>query len=257
MYDPADVRRALRYHIGSRLPDIGPHAHPREGDMQRGAIDVITISREFGAGGSELASALAERLGWPVLDHALVERVAERLRLDCRTVEQMDEHPPTLFARIASALLIAPVESPMLLDTTEIMSPDAVAEAATAAIHEAAADPPVIIVGHGAQLLLRDRPGTLHVRLVAPAESRIARVCRRGGCDQRTALADIHRFDDARVAYVRRYQHHDLRDPLLYDFVVNTGRVAVTDAAELIVSAVRASSGAGAEATVGEGAATR
>jgi len=208
--------------------------------MQRGAIDVVTISREFGAGGSELATALGERLGWPILDHALVERVANRLRLDPRTVEQMDEHPPTLFSRIASALLIAPVESPMLIDTTEIMSPDAVADAATSAIREAANDPPVIIVGHGAQLLLRDRPGTLHLRLVAPPESRIDRICRRGGCDQRTAVADIRRIDDARVAYVRRYQHHDLRDPMLYDLVINTGRIPVEDAADLVASEVRA-----------------
>lgn len=207
--------------------------------MQREAIDVITISREFGAGGSELALAIGQRLGWPVLDHALVDRVADRLRLDPRTVEQMDEHPPTLFSRVAAALLIAPVESPMLLDTTEIMSPDAVAEAATAAIRDAAHDPPVIIVGHGAQLLLADRPATLHLRLVARPEARVQRICRRGGCDERTAMADIHRVDEARVGYVRRYQHHDVRDPLLYDFVINTGRISIDDAAELVSAAVR------------------
>lgn len=214
--------------------------------MQRGAIDVITISREFGAGGSELATALGERLGWRVLDHDLVERVAARLRLDPRTVEQMDEHPPTLFSRVASALLIAPIESPMLLDTSEIMSPDAVADAASAAIRDAANDPPVIIVGHGSQLLLRARPGTLHLRLIAPVEGRIDRICRRGGCDQRTALADIHRIDDARIAYVRRYQHHDVRDPLLYDLVINTGRIPIADAADLVASEVRASAASAA-----------
>ena len=207
--------------------------------MQREAIDVITISREFGAGGSDLATALGERLGWPILDHALVDRVADRLRLDPRTVEQMDEHPPTLFSRVAAALLIAPVESPMMLDTTEIMSPDAVAEAATAAIHEAANDPPVIVVGHGAQLILATRRGTLHLRLVAHPDARIKRICRRGGCDERTANADIHKVDDARVAYVRRYQHHDVRDPLLYDLVINTSRVTIDQAAELVVAAVR------------------
>lgn len=213
--------------------------------MQREAIDVITISREFGAGGSELALAIRERLGWPVLDHTLIERVADRLRLDPRTVEQMDEHPPTLFSRVAAALLIAPVESPMLMDTTEIMSPDAVADAASAAIREAANDPPVIVVGHGAQLLLGNRPGTLHLRLVAPPESRIQRICRRGGCDERTALSDIRRIDDARVAYVRRYQHHDVRDSLLYDLVINTGRVSIDGAADLVAAVVREGGDAG------------
>lgn len=212
--------------------------------MQREAIDVITISREFGAGGSELATAIGERLGWPVLDHALVDRVADRLRLDPRTVEQMDEHPPTLFSRIASTLLIAPIESPMLLDTSEIMSPDAVAEAATAAIRQAADAPPAIIVGHGAQLVLATRPGTLHLRLVAPPGARVQRICRRGGCDERTALADIRKVDDARVAYVRRYQHHDVRDPLLYHLVINTGRVSIADAADTVAAAVRDGSAA-------------
>lgn len=207
--------------------------------MQREAIDVITISREFGAGGSELATALGRRLGWPVLDHLLVERVADRLRLDPRTVEQMDEHPPTLFSRIAAALLIAPIESPMLIDTTEIMSPDAVAEAVTGAIRDAVSHPPVIIVGHGAQLLLAHRPRTLHLRLVAHADARIQRICRRGGCDERTALTDIHRVDDARAAYIRRYQHRDVRDPLLYDLVINTGRIPIDEAVGLVSAALR------------------
>lgn len=206
--------------------------------MMGEAIDVVTISREFGAGGSDLATELGTRLGWPVLDHALVERVAQRLKLDPRTVEVLDEHPPTLFSRVASALLIAPVESPMLLDTTQVLSPDAVADASRAAITEAVATPPVIIVGHGGQLMLRDRPHTLHVRLVAPIEARVKRICARGGCDARTAAADIHRIDDARTAYIRRYFHHDLRDPLLYDLTINTGRTTIADAAELIVARV-------------------
>lgn len=209
------------------------------------AIDVVTISREFGAGGSELATELGARLGWPVLDHALVERVASRLKLDPRTVEVMDEHAPTLFSRVASALLIAPVESPMLLDTSQVLSPDAVADASRAAILEAIQSPPLIIVGHGAQLLLRDRPGTLHLRLVAPVESRVKRICARGGCDQRTAVADLQRIDDARTGYVRRYFHHDRRDPLLYDLVINTGRTTIAEAADLVVERIRATSNQG------------
>lgn len=210
------------------------------------AIDVITISREFGAGGSDLATELGARLGWPILDHALVERVAARLKLDPRTVEVLDEHPPTLFSRVASALLIAPVESPMLLDTSQVLSPDAVADASRAAITEAVADPPVIIVGHGGQLMLRDRPRTLHVRLVAPIEARVQRICARGGCDARTASADIRRIDEARTGYVRRYFHHDLRDPLLYDLTINTGRASIAEAADLVLARLHATSGRGA-----------
>lgn len=207
------------------------------------AIDIVTISREFGAGGSELATELGARLGWPVLDRELVERVAERLRLDPRTVEVLDEHPPTLFARVAAALLVAPIEAPMLLDTSQVPSPDAVADASRAAIAEAAEAPPIIIVGHGGQLMLRERPRTLHLRLVAPIEDRATRVCARVGCDARAAAAAIHRMDDARAGYIRRYFHHDVRDPLLYDLTINTGRIPIAAAADLVVARVRAIAG--------------
>jgi cytidylate kinase len=211
-------------------------------------IDVITIAREFGAGGSELATALGERLGWPVLDHDLPARVAARLQLDPNAVERMDEHAPTLLARVASAMLVCPPEAPMFVDTADVLSPDSVAEAASAEIREAVRTPPLVIVGHGAQCLLRGRPGTLHLRLVAPIEDRIARVCGRLGCEPRTAASRVRQVDDERHAYIRRYHDAEWRDPLLYDLQINTGRVPIPAAAELVAHVVESRQGAGAAA---------
>ncbi len=207
--------------------------------MDEGAIDLITISREFGSGGSELAQELGARLGWRVLDRDLVQRVAERLKLDPRAVAVMDEHPPGIFSRLSSTLLMTHPEWATSLDTGDVLSPDAVADATRAAILEAGQSPPVIVVGHGSQCLFQDRPGTLHLRLVAPLESRVKRICSREPCEGATAAAQVRRMDTDRSAYVRRYYHSEWRDPLLYDLAINTGRVPIQAAASMIVARVR------------------
>jgi cytidylate kinase len=207
--------------------------------VERPSIDLVTVSREFGAGGSELAAALGAALGWPVLDHDIAHRVADRLALEDATVERLDEHPPTWLARITSALLIAPPEAPIGIDVGKILSPDAVAHTVDRIIVESAGEAPLVIVGHAGQLMFRARPGTMHVRLVAPRESRIERLRARFGWDAAHAAAELERTDRDRVAYVQRYYHHDVRDPLLYDLVINTGRVGITEAVALVVARVR------------------
>jgi CMP/dCMP kinase len=206
-------------------------------------IDLITVSREFGAGGSELARFAGQELQWPVLDRDLVHRVAERLRLEPHHVEAVDEQPPGLLTRlIASALLMAPPELPTEMQTDRL-HPDAVAAAARAAILAAAASPPLIVVGHASQCLFRHRPGTLHIRLVAPLALRLQRVCTRVPCESARAVAETRRMDQARAAYVQRHHQTDWRDPLLYDMQFNTGRVSIEEAARMVVQAVIARAG--------------
>src|SRR5579862_9309919 len=94
-------------------------------------VDLITISREFGAGGSDLARARGTRLHWPVLDRDLVHRGAGRLRLDPRHVEPLDERTPSWMTRlVASTLLMTPPEMHVDVDVGVVLNSDAVAEAA-------------------------------------------------------------------------------------------------------------------------------
>ncbi len=203
------------------------------------AVDIITISREYGAGGSDLARALGTRLEWPVLDRNLVNLVAERLRCDLPTVEEMDEHPPTLSARfIANALLIQPPELLYPVDIhNTLLDADSIAQAARMVIEEAAQSPPLIVVGHGAQCLFRGRPGALHLRLVAPLEDRVRRLLPHRG-NAAIFATQARQMDDQRAAYVRRHFHTDVRDPLLYDLVINTGRVTIEAAVDVVSAAI-------------------
>ncbi len=203
-------------------------------------IDLITVSREFGSGGSEFAEALGARLGWPVLDRAIVYHVAEQLALDASVVERLDEHPPTRLSRIAAAMFVLPPELPSAyVPAHERLGPDDVADAVRRVIVEAAQAPPVVVVGHGAQCLFHQRPGSFHVRLVAPVEARAHRVASRLGWHAARAATEARRMDDERGRYIQRHHRRDWNDPLLYDVQINTGRVGIDEAAALVADLVR------------------
>jgi len=203
-------------------------------------VQLITVSREFGAGGSDLAAELGRRLDWPVLDREIVHRVAEQLRLDERTVQHFDEHPPSLLARIATVLIVSQPDIYSFPSDSDCPSHDAIAVATRRVIETMAASGPLIVVGHGAQCIFAGRPDALHVRLVAPLGARLSRVTRRMAIDAAFAATLIHRADRDRQAWIQRYFHHDWRSDQLYDLQINTGRVTIEEASDIVERVVRA-----------------
>ncbi|MEO7041978.1 MAG: cytidylate kinase-like family protein [Gemmatimonadaceae bacterium] len=212
--------------------------------MLQPSIDLVTVSREYGAGGSDFAKQLGERLGWPVLDYAIIGLVAERLNLQEGVVRRRDEQPPGWLDRIASTLLIAPPESPTQVEVSGVMTPDSIAMAAHAVIVETAAAPPAIIVGHGAQHIFRGRPGTIQVRLTGTIESRAKRIVARDGGSEAEAVSNAHRIDAQRQAYVQRYYHHLWTDSTLFDAQFNTARVSIDEAVRLVADLIELRGGA-------------
>lgn len=208
----------------------------------RGLVQLITISREYGAGGSELGVLLGQSLGWPVLDHELVRQLAARLRCDEGDVVAMDEHAPSFLERLAAVAVVTAPESRLHSGPWKT-DPDCVAAAAREVLLEAASSLPVIVVGHGGNCLFRDRPDGLRVRVTAPFDVRVGRVARRSGVAYRQAAADVRRRDADRQQYLQRYYHSDVHDPCEYDLQINTRNVPLEAAAHLIVSLLKQSTG--------------
>src|SRR4051812_38463635 len=157
-------------------------------------IRLITISREYGAGGSELGVLLGEKLGWPVLDHELVRQLAARLSCEEGEVRALDEHAPSFLERLAAVAVVTAPES-RVHSTPWATDPDCVAAAAREVLLEAAQNTPLIVVGHGGNCLFRNRPDVLRVRVTAPFEVRVQRVARRTGSSPQQAAADVRRRD--------------------------------------------------------------
>ncbi len=199
----------------------------------------ITISREYGSGGGEIAARLAQRLGWQLIDHEVVVRVAQRLGVSEAEAEAYDEHVEGLVSRILSSLQAIqptfPVAPPVPLTTDS----SAYHEARRRVIEGAVATGHVVIVGRGSQVLLAQQRDVLHARVVAPLDLRIAYVMGREGLDQATARTRIQLKDRDRIRYLQAEHHQHPEDAHLYDLVVNTGILDLESAVDLIYLALQ------------------
>jgi cytidylate kinase len=207
--------------------------------IARELVRLITLSREYGAGGSELGMLLGAELGWPVLDRDLAHRIAERLRCKHTDVEALDEKAPTWLERIAAAFTVVPSDAPILPDPSGTPDPDALAQATKAVLLEAARTPPLIVIGHGANCLLRNRRDVLRIRVTAPYEVRVRRVAERTGMPLPKAAADVRHRDADRRHYLERYYKSDSNNPAEYDIQINTATIPLAMAARLVLSLVR------------------
>jgi hypothetical protein len=205
---------------------------------ERRPVQLITISREYGAGGSELGVMLGRELGWRVLDHGLVQQLASRLRCDEGEVVAMDEHAPSFFERLASAAVVTAPES-RAHATPWVTDPDCIAAAAREVLLEAVRHLPLIVVGHGGNCLFRGRSDVLRVRVTAPFDVRVGRVAQRTGLAPAQVASDVRRRDGDRQQYLQRYYHSNLNDPCEYDLQINTGVVPLDAAAQLVLGLVR------------------
>lgn len=203
-------------------------------------MPIITIAREYGAGGSTVAALLAERTGLEIVDRSLIAEVARRAGLPAEEVADEDEHGRSLLDRIVRAFVpLADTVGAGALTAEDFGDHHALIESVTrTALREAARSGHAIIVGRGAAAELRDAPGTLHVFLWAPLADRARFVQEREACDAATAERRIHEVDGKRMAYVREVYGVDWRSRELYDLVVNTGRLGHTRTAETILAAL-------------------
>lgn len=200
----------------------------------------ITVSREYGAGGGEIARGLAAKLGWQLVDHALVRKVAETLDEDEAAAEQHDERGDGFSSRlIASLQWISPwgpvAPPPQPYEQQAARRHQALTQVILATYDVGNA----VIVGRGGQRILHGHRDVLHVRIVAPLEARVAYVIQREQLSADEAHARIAQVDRDRVQYLQEVEHADPRDADLYDLVVSTGVLSLDDAVDLIASALR------------------
>src|SRR5215207_2534337 len=212
---------------------------------------LITISRQFGAGGSEVAKRVAAALGWRVVDNELVEQVAARAGLPAERVAERDERVPTFTERLARTLAAAtpevfPTDSANLL--TDVPEAELV-RITELVVADAASQGRVVVVGRAAPAVLARETAALHVRLVAPRAFRIQVAADRLGCAAAKAAAALDDTDRMRARYSREYYRRDWSDPLNFHMVLNTGVLGFDGATDVIVARARA---LGWEAVSGE-----
>ena len=202
---------------------------------------LITISRQFGAGGSSVATLVAQRLGWTLVDNDLIDRVAARAGLTPKEVADQEETAPGLFERIVRALAASSQEilTPASAESLRPMEEPRLVRITEKVVEEVAAEGRVVLVGRAATAVLEGTHEAIHVRLVAPKGHRIGVVAAREGIDAAAAEAAIDKTDANRARYHREYYKRDWSDPAHYHLTLNTGALGYEGAADLIVARAR------------------
>ena len=211
-------------------------------------MPVITIGRQFGAGGATVGRMLADRLGADFLDSKIIDEVAHRLQVPKEEVEAEDEHPGSLLARLLVALGSATSEPLIPPEATAWTPPNAgptfdtrkaVLSITQHVIQEAARAGNVVIVGRGGAYILASHPGALHVFLRAAEAVRVKVVMARFNLsNEDEARRKLKQADENWTAYIKQVYGHDRNLPGHYDLVLDTGRLGYDATVEAIVTAL-------------------
>ncbi|MBJ7602732.1 MAG: cytidylate kinase-like family protein [Candidatus Dormibacteraeota bacterium] len=215
-------------------------------------MPVITISREFGAGGETVGGLVATQLGAELVDRKIFSEVARRLQLSDEEVEEHEEAAGSFLNRMLRALgsasveFAAPPEAAAWTPPFSEVAPDtrrAVLEISQQVIREAAATGNAVIVGRGAGFVLRDHADLLNVLIIAPFGVRTAHICETSALSVEDARRLVRQVDANRVAYVKQLFGADPLNPAHYHLVLNTGRLSFEAAANAIIAAAKGLTG--------------
>lgn len=198
---------------------------------------VVTLSRQYGAGGLRVGPTLAQALGFRFVDREIVEEAARRLGVQPEVAEERDERAPAIVEEIGLALAAA---SPELgIAAVPELDDRALAEATRRVIVSLADAGGYVILGRASQAALAGRSDACHIALVGDLPDRARRIMEWQNVDEREARSRCERVDAERAGYVKHFYGKDIRDPLLYDCVLNTSRLGLEATAELAVAAAR------------------
>lgn len=185
-------------------------------------VHAITIEREFGCGGSEIARLIASRLGWNLWDKRLTEEIARLTESTPEAVERREWRTDPVAYRIFKDFLrgafeggLPPTRRLHLLDARRI------AAVSETAVQTALSSGPSVIVGRGAQYFLRNRADVFRVFLYASRDHKIRRLISMGA-PQKKAIEQVDTTDRSRAAFVRQHLKLKWPEPHLYHAMFNT-----------------------------------
>jgi cytidylate kinase len=207
--------------VAWRLNDV------REGNPM---IKIITIEREYGCGGGEIAQLVATRLGWKLWDQQLTEEIARLGNCSKDVVQDREERTDPLYYRLFKSFLRGSYEGSQNAHRLNLVDSETILKLTEQVVLHAAKKGNSVIVGRGSQHFLRDSAETLRVFLYAGREDKVARLIGRGKShDEAEKLIDS--VDRERSDFIQKYFGVEWPARALYHTMINTsiGDEAVVD----------------------------
>jgi cytidylate kinase len=185
-------------------------------------IRIVTIEREYGCGGGEIAQRLADHLGWKLWDQLLTEEIARLADCPKKVVEQREERNDPLYYRLFKSFLRGSYEGSINAHKLKLVDSECILEFTVKVVQHAASAGNCVIVGRGSQLILRDHPDALRVFLYAPRDNKVRRLLSRGKTEQQ-AHELVDTVDLERADFIEKYFKIEWPSRSVYHTMINTG----------------------------------
>jgi cytidylate kinase len=200
-------------------------------------IRVLTIEREFGSGGAEIAKRVAGRLSWKLWDQSLTNEIARLMECDCRVVEEHEEKRDPLYYRLFKAFMRGSHEGSLNAPRLKMADTDCIREVTERVVKDAAEGGECVIVGRGSAYYLQNRSDAFHVFIYAPFEGKVRRL-RSSGKTESEAVQLAETVDRDRAAFIKQYFGVEWPDRHRFDLMINSA-IGEATAVETILDSIK------------------
>jgi cytidylate kinase len=189
--------------------------------MSTRMIKTVTIEREYGSGGGEIAQLVSSHLGWKLWDQLLTEEIARLAECSKSVVQLREERTDPLYYRLVKSFLRGSYEGSLNAYKLKLVDSESILKITERVVQQVAKTGNSVIVGRGSQQFLRNRPDTLRVFLYAPREDKLRRLVARGK-SRKDAEQLVDTVDRERTDFLRKYFRVEWPDRAVYHTMVNT-----------------------------------
>lgn len=184
-------------------------------------VNIITIEREYGSGGGDIAQLVANRLGWKLWDQQLTEEIARLANCPKAVVEVREERNDPLYYRLFKSFMRGSYEGSINAPNLNLVDSETILKITRRVVENAAEHGNCVIVGRGSQQFLKNRSDTLRIFLYAPREEKVRRLMARGK-SEREAEELVDTVDRERADFIQKYFRVAWPDRAIYHSMMNT-----------------------------------
>ena len=195
---------------------------------------VITISRQFGAGGKTLGKMIADEFGYTFADSEIIKSVAEMANVSTHFVETVEKEAGGKFSKFISKTVSKPLVGRILKDERGYIDEEIYLDYLVLIIAQMADDGDVVILGRGSQYILNDHPDAYHILLIDTFENRVKFMQDNYDLSHNRAVHVVKNEDKRRLNLYKKLGKSDYDNPDLYHLVLNRSRISLDKASELI-----------------------
>jgi len=199
---------------------------------------VITISRQFGAGGITLGKMIAEKFGYIFADTEVIKMVAEMANVSTHFVETVEKEAGGKFSKFISKTVSKPLVDRILKNERGYIDEEIYLDYLVLIIAQMADDGDVVILGRGSQYILNDHPDAYHILLIDEFENRVRFMREHYDLSKNRAIHVVKSEDKRRKNLYQKLRKTDYDNPALYHLVLNMNKISLDKALQLVCELV-------------------